>query len=244
MTGKVTRMIMAAALTFSILSLFGCGFGKKYRVYAAPGIEIKRDSYREGETVTVRTHTVMDEIIDIYIDGEIAVSSTESNDEWIVVKFTMPAHDVTVELGSVNISVDPGSGYQVLISAFDMTTGTEMFQPYNELVLLRKADGSLEMRNVLHEEDSTSYTSYEVPDTAYEEILGVILGEGMDRWLEEGEEDPIDGAYWSCSFRQDGDMTTVTSDDPMIGDGHRSFGKVWNAMLSMINSGREITDSD
>ena len=127
---KVIYKIMPFFLITAIIVLAGLFFlygGKKYTVTVSPGILTDRDRYREGEEVTVKAHNVPDEITDIYVDGTKAVPSTESDDEWVVVKFIMPAHDVNVSTISVNISADPSEKEEtVLVTYMSMTTGTEM----------------------------------------------------------------------------------------------------------------------
>lgn len=107
-TGSRTiKKLVVIIMSISLLSLFGCGRKQKYTVECGIGVEAEKTSYREGETVTLRVHTVMDEITELYVDGERLLPGPGSNDDVHVYTFVMPAHDVKAECVSTNISVVP-----------------------------------------------------------------------------------------------------------------------------------------
>ena len=242
---------MVTVMMTGLLSLFGCAFAKKYKLNLSPDAESDRTSYREGEEVTVRVHNVMDEIITVYVDGVEMTASNESNDDYTVIKFIMPAHDVTVTSSGRNISVVPSgqqrpADYTVLVSYFRRTTGTEMFIEYHEFRLCRTGGGSLVLLDLLHLENGTEITAYSAPEEAEQEVYGVIYGAGMETWHELLTEDPMDGGYLQCRFLHEGSYIKVSTEDPMPPDGLAALRTVGSVLVKYIDEDKVITlpDSD
>ena len=214
----IIKKLVVILMAFSLLSLFGCGRRQKYSLSCDPGIETERTSYREGEKVTLRVHTVMDEITEVYIDGEKLVPGLDSNDDWQVYTFTMPAHDVRAECVSINISVEPQPDEVreiLLIECYSQVTGTPVERPHELAKLLREPDGSLLLRWETGTSKDLDTKEYTVPERCLEEAMEYILGEEMDKWHELYPSDPLDGYYGSCNFLLDGEWITIDTESSM-----------------------------
>lgn len=241
---KVIYKIMPFFLIAAIIVLAGLFFlygGKKYTVTVSPGIQTERDRYRAGEEVTVKAHNVPDEITDIYVDGTKAVPGTESDDEWVVVKFIMPAHDVNVTTTSVNISADPGEKEEtVLVTYMSMTTGTEMPIPYDRYLLIRSSSGELFIDVENHDDGKVRITRYSVDPGAYDEIMKCILDADMPQWSHYDYCEPLDGGYTECRFLYEGSYIKVSTEDNMPEDGYGHLGSVANLFYRYLSSGRKV----
>ena len=97
-------------MVFSLLSLLGCGRRQKYTLTCGPGIETEKTSYHEGEKVTLKVHTVFDEMTEMYIDGDLIQPGPDS-DDWYVYTLIMPAHDVEARCVYRNISAVTDSDF-------------------------------------------------------------------------------------------------------------------------------------
>ena len=214
----ILKKLVVILMAISLLSLFGCGRRQKYSLSCGPGIETEKTSYREGEKVTLRVHTVMDEITEVYIDGEKLVPSLDSNDDWQVYNFTMPAHDVKAECVSINISVEPQTDESreiLLIECFSQVVGTPVERPHELAKLFREPDGSLLLRCESGTAKDLDTKDYTVPERCLEEAMEYILGEEMDKWHELYSAEPLDGYYCSCGFLLDGNWISIDTESSM-----------------------------
>ena len=231
---RIIKKLAVIFMTISLLSLFGCGRKPKYTVNCGPGIEAEKTSYREGEEVTLRVHTVMDETADMFIDGKMIQSGPGSDDEWYVYTFTMPAHDVEAKCVYTNISVVPEPEDEkdtLLISCYGRVVGTELPRPYDKAALFRKADGSLLLRTEHGVPDDLEIHEYTVPESCLEDAMNCILENGMDTWNELFTCDPIDGYYCSCAFLLDGKWIALDSEGPMPSNGINVMDRVRNILM-------------
>lgn len=101
---KKISLILALLLLLCSFSLLTVACSKKYQLTVIDPsnllIEPLKDSYKAGETVTVKVHILMDADIVAYLDGQdlgkyevIEIDDVYTNWEFY---FTMPDHDATL----------------------------------------------------------------------------------------------------------------------------------------------------
>jgi hypothetical protein len=217
----IIKKLVVIIMAISLLSLLRFFTRQKYDLVCGPGIETEKTSYREGEKVKLRVHTVLDEITDLYVDGEIMPPGPGSDDEWYIYTFPMPAHDVKAECVSRNISVvDPEEESTLLISCYSRVVGTPVDMPFERVRLFRETDGSLRLHREYGLPGDLDITECTVKEECLEEAMEYILENGMDKWPELDECDPLDGYYCSCGFLLDGKWISVDTESPMPSGGN------------------------
>ena len=111
-----------------MFGLSGC-FGKRYKVdYCGQksSFEGARDSYRPGDKVELKfKYIATDTDYYFYVDGE-RVNPDYSDRDGYVIRFSMPAHDVTVKWSSKNSMIaDPPFEEKMLIDDYTAVVGTD-----------------------------------------------------------------------------------------------------------------------
>lgn len=208
--------------------------GKRFTLTCGPGIEAEKTSYREGAKVTLKVHTVFDEMADMYIDGEILQSGPGSDDDWYVYTFTMPSHDVRAECVYTNISAvseEDEASEVLLISCYGRVVGTPVEQPFERVRLFREPDGSLLLTREYGLPGDLETSRYTVTENCLEDAMDYILSNGMDKWPDLDECDPIDGYYGSCGFLLDGKWISLDTESPMPERGHSILGGVRGVLM-------------
>ena len=243
---KAARMILTMFAALIIMSLFGCASSKKYDLYLDPGIESEKTKYREGELVSVQVHNVMDEITTILVDGVAIPASSESTDDYTVVSFIMPSHDVYVTAGTRNISVNDSDdrylpeNYTLLLSYYDRVTGTEMYQDYSEYCLYASDKEDYVLVVVDHQEYENGITVYSVSQQSANDVLHIIEENEMEKWPSMDDCYPLVGAFYSCSFITENGRVSITSDDPMPENGYQILGTLSNAIKQLPDEDKII----
>ncbi len=126
----------------------------------------------------------------------------------------------------------------VLVDYYDQVTGTEMKQPYYELVLYRLNDGTYLLEEYYEGGmKDERVRGYGVDEDFYQRVIEVIRDCGMEQWKDLDDTFPIDGAYYSCRFFDHDAYTRVTSED-MPEDGIRAFGSVQKALSEGMDPDR------
>ena len=123
----------------------------------------------------------------------------------------------------------------LLADYYDRVTGTEMEQPYYELVLYTYDEESLLLEEYREggTEDET-VRGFKVGKDAYEKVIKVIIEDGMDRWNDLDDCITIDGEVYVCRFYRNGQVVRVSSDN-MPEDGYRAFNDVRQTLASFVD---------
>lgn len=101
---KKISLILALLLLLCSFSLLAVACGEKYQLTVIDPsnllVEPLKDSYKAGETVTVKVHILMDADIVAYLDGQdlgkYKVIETDGAYTHWEFYFTMPDHDATL----------------------------------------------------------------------------------------------------------------------------------------------------
>ena len=233
---RFTKRILVSVLLLGLLPMCGCA--KTYRVNYVTGKSAfhgAADEYRAGEQVTLKVGIVTDEIETVFLDGEILRPSDESNDDFRCYTFTMPDHDVEIELLSENISTEEPT---LLVDYYEKVVGIYE-EPgeesgYYELVLYNNADDMLLLEE--YQSGGTAreiVTHYFVPRQAFTDAQAVIKQYDMQSWNDRDDTYPIDGMSYVCKFYADGDVIRVTS-DAMPDDGIAAFAAIRSTLTGYL----------
>ena len=232
---RFCKQILVSVLLLGLFPLCGCA--KTYRVTYVTGKGAfvgAKDTYRAGQQVTLKTGVVTDEIETVFLDGEILPPSDESDDGFRCYTFTMPDHDVEIELLTENISeAEP----TILVDYLEQVVGIYE-EPgeesgYYEMVLYDEG-GSLLLEQ--YESGGTArekVTRYRVPEQALTDAMAVITQYGMQGWNDRDDTFPIDGMRYVCKFFADGEMIRVTS-DAMPDDGIAAFAAIRSTLTGYL----------
>ena len=224
MQRKILRVLLTGVLTMSFLPLFGCA--KTYRIdyqkYLRGFID-PPEKAKAGTTVTLKKGAVTDTIEEVLLDGEPLLCEGEE-DGFLIYRFKMPAHDVTITIESHNISVvektlliDYYSRDVAIVEEPDGESG------YYELVLYD--DGNADLLLEVYTDGGTpsqTVSTCRVPAAAADEARKLIEQYNMTAWNDAAEGESLDGAIYVCRFNLDGTFYRVTS-EWMPSDGMDAF---------------------
>ena len=221
---KRLRCLMIGILTFAMLPLFGCA--KTHRIRYDKCERAFIDAPQEakaGSTVTLKKGMVTDTIEEVYLDDQ-KLQPDGEEDGFLIFRFVMPDHDVTIRVESKNISAVTKTvlvDYYAAAVAVEEAPGEE--KGYYEIVLFD--DGGFEL---LLEEYTNGGTPNEqvrscrVPREAANEAETLIERFGMREWNNLAEADSLEGAIYVCRFNIGGSFCRVTS-ERMPDDGMEAF---------------------
>ena len=198
-------LIIALVMTM-LTGLFGCG--KKYRIdylNCKTMFDRPKESCRAGSKVTLKMYPVMDETNEVYLDGE-ALMCQGQKGEFLIYEFTMPKHNVTIEVKGHNISV---VDEMILYDYYYQVAGTEMKQPYYEIVVWDK-HGELELQEYVdggtkEEKVNVCHPSREL----ISDINAVIEEYDMDNWDKLENYECLDGVAESFRYYKNGSYVRV-----------------------------------
>ena len=230
--------ILAVGL-LSAVFLAGCG-GEYYHVDydgSKDSFDNAKDKYRAGTKVELYYSMIAtDTDYSFYVDGEPA-NVDYREDKGYIIRFTMPEHDVKVEVEQENTMVyDPRreSGISVL-EYYTATTGLPDGTPYREYVLSTWEIAELYLLEVY---DTTSgesiYESYLVPAEALIRGQELIDEYGFRSWEDQEDLDCIDGTHTRCTFREDDGSYTTVSTDAMPENGEAQLDAVGRLLEEYI----------
>ena len=198
-----TAILAIAAL----LVLTGCAGGEKYRVDYCGAKDCYRgakDSYKAGTEVTVYFDLIAsDTDYSFLLDGE-PIDFDYDEKKGFIITFTMPAHDVTLDVSSVNsmLPVDTGMSFGNPQSdssleelkaetGFDLNLPDDQFQ--NLTVTRIEGDPALYELDFVWGEDGRAYTFRLQMDPENPDISGMYY-----EWIvSETHEDPDFESYLS-----------------------------------------------
>ena len=144
---KVLNFLMIGVMLTMLLS--GC-FPKKYKLLCDSGFESKKKTYAAGETVTVYYDFIATDTDYVFYSNDVDLKSGYDNEHGYVFTFTMPAHDVMIQMYSKNTMVyDPDAereeteaeliastaGSDKVYRYYRATTGTDGGDGYDEYTL-------------------------------------------------------------------------------------------------------------
>ena len=198
---RFCKRLLLSVLVLGLFPLFGCA--DTYRVNYVTGKSAfpgAKDEYRAGQKVTLKVGAVTDEIQTVYLDG-VALPQTDGPDEGFqYYEFTMPDHDVEIELLAEHIAVEWPimlvDYYEKVVGVYE-EPGEE--RGYFELVLYDDAEETLLLER--YESGGTDreiVTRYRVPRTALSDALSVMRQYGMQDWNDRDDTVPIDGMAYVC----------------------------------------------
>ena len=163
---KIHKNIALTILMGGILmiSLFGCGETKYKLTFGNSGFTSDKTKYAAGETVTVCYDMIASDTDYTFFSNDVEFDSeTYDNSRGYVITFTMPDHDVKVDLTTRNsMEYDPGA---INNNAQDDRTARVSFESFD--------GGGPEFTVIIEDEDIADYYAavvYDRPD--HEEMNG------------------------------------------------------------------------
>lgn len=232
-----------------MFGLSGC-FGKRYKVdYCGQksSFEGARDSYRPGDKVELKfKYIATDTDYYFYVDGE-RVNPDYSDRDGYVIRFSMPAHDVTVKWSSKNSMIaDPPFEEKMLIDYYTAVVGTDGYDSHKELVLSTAEGGMAKLERFVlppggEEETVETYlVPYEAADRCYEAIGKAK----MRKWDRIGEDAGLCGGFTAVKFLDDDGSYVRVSTDKMPPDGERSMDGIGAILSEYLLPGYKYDKAD
>ena len=229
---------LCGILIIGLFPLLGCA-AKTYRIEYVGGKDAffdAKDACRAGKTVTLKTGAAMDEMQEVLLDGEKLQTVDGGEDGFFCYEFVMPAHDVTIEFRSKNISaVEP----VLLVDYYEKET-SEPTAPgkedsYYELVLYD--DDSTDLLLEAHADGGTdreTVTRYRVPRETENQVLAIVREYRMMFWDEIDDPVSVDGMLYVCRFRDDDYYERATSEQ-MPENGMEAFLALRGLLTAFLN---------
>ena len=238
---KVLNILMIGVMLTMVLS--GC-FPKKYKLLCDSGFESKKKTYAAGETVTVYYDFIATDTDYVFYSNDVDLKSGYDNEHGYVFTFTMPAHDVMIQMYSKNTMVyDPDAereeteaeliastaGSDKVFRYYRATTGTDGGDGYDEYTLYRRARGDMIMvRASEWPDEPKSRRACIVTDSALYDCLKIVDKNDMRKWNKTDGE-AITGAVYIAEFWEAGKLLRADSEN-MPADGLQAFGEIEKVM--------------
>ena len=228
-----------------MISLGGC-FGKKYKVIADGGFTQKKKTYAAGQKVTLYYEFIATDTDYSFYSNDVELKQSYDNDHGYVFTFTMPAHDVLIQVYSKNSMVyDPeanreeteedwiaqinNKACEMVFDYYEATVATVGGDGHDEFVLYRRPNGSMILAKYSQWGDAEeSCRACLVSDSALYDCLKIVDDNKMRKW-NEMDGVGITGAAYVVKFRE-ADRTVRVSSDNMPEDGQRAFGEIEQAL--------------
>ena len=211
-------LIIALVMTM----LFGCG--KRYRIEYSDCEDMfgsPVQSAPAGSKVKLKLYPVMDASETVYVDGE-RISSEGQKGKFIIYKFTMPDHDVNVE---VRISSSQMVSDDLLYEYYYQVAGTEMKQPYYRITVTKTNDKLVIKETVDGGTKEEKVNTYQASRQLIEEINAVIEKYDMDNWQNLEIYDCLDGVAQSFTYLKNGEYIRVDI-NKLPEDGQKGLGEI------------------
>lgn len=238
---KILNILMIGVMLTMVLS--GC-FPKKYKLLCDSGFESKKKTYAAGETVTVYYDFIATDTDYVFYSNDVDLKSGYDNEHGYVFTFTMPAHDVMIQMYSKNTMVyDPDAereeteaeliastaGSDKVFRYYRATTGTDGGDGYDEYTLYRRARGDMIMvRASEWPDEPKSRRACIVTDSALYDCLKIVDKNDMRKWNKmDGQ--AITGAMYIAEFWEAGKLLRADSEN-MPADGLQAFGEIEKVM--------------
>ena len=202
-----------------LFGLFGCSKNKdKYKIDFGGQesfFEGAKDSYREGESVTLYYDLIAtDTDYSFFLDGE-EINVDYDLDRGFVISFTMPAHDVTLECKSENTMVYvPEIVPDILLfDYYTATTGTDGYDSSREITLSTYTRENHRLSVFVKDSDGEeTRTDYLVPAELSEKCYRAIYEREMNEWADRDDLEPVDGEVVVLKFKNGGEYVTLSSE--------------------------------
>ena len=240
---KTTRKTLIIILTgvMLMMSLGGC-FGKRYKVIADSGFTQKKKTYAAGQKVTLYYDLIATDTDYSFYSNDVELKQSYDNDHGYVFTFTMPEHDVLIQMHSENSMVwNPdehreeteedwiaqirNKACEMVFDYYEATVGTDGGDGYDEFVLYRRPNGSMLMAKYSKwGDEKESCRACSVSDSALYDCLKIVDESKMRKW-NEMDGLAITGASYVVKFCEAERTVRVTSGN-MPEDGTRTFGEI------------------
>lgn len=203
-----------------LFGLFGCGKkADKYKIDFGGQesfFEGAKDSYREGEKVTLYFDLIAtDTDYSFFLDGE-EINVDYDDDRGFIITFTMPAHDVTLECESENTMI---RGPEVvpdilLFDYYTATTGTDGYDGSREITLSTYTRENHRLSVFVKESPDAeeTRTDYLVPAELSEKCYRAVFEREMNEWADRDDLEPIDGRVVVLKFKNGGEYIRLSSE--------------------------------
>lgn len=122
MVGKLKKTISFLLVCMILFMFSGCGTSKEYRVLCDEGVIAEKEYYRQGDEVTLVVYRDKGGEIELFADGGRIDPSDDSDAEMNIYRFSMPDHDVRIELEVFKQSVE----------CYDLTAWTTAFANWSD----------------------------------------------------------------------------------------------------------------
>lgn len=190
--------------------------GKRYKVEYDGYFIGGRNSYRAGQTVTVKVPVATDETLTVYLDGKSIQSSPKSDYNYYVFEFTMPEHDVKLTSKHTNDMVNYTKiEKEMLVDYFEKPMAVPNNTSTYEIVLnsYTEFEAEIDVYTRASENDSEVKKAYIVPSSVIDEVFEIIDDYDMKNWNNKKENSFITGRLYVCKFWISGECTRTTSED-------------------------------
>ena len=237
--GPVKAIIMIIMALGASFCLVGCA-GKTYRVdYCGDKDSYKgaKNSYRAGQEVTLYyTMIATDTDYSFYLDGE-SIKYDYDDEKGIIIRFTMPDHDVKLEHRAVNSMIHVPAQWEgepdvMLLDCYRATVAT-VGGGYHELVITTTDDPEeVQLDEYIKEEgeEETCRSCY-IQFSVAQEFLCFVDDYGLAEWNDMENGISIDGARMVCKF-WDGEGHIRVSTDHMPEDGEETLDTLFELVKS------------
>ena len=224
-----------------VMGLIGCGQQKYNLNFVGSGFESKKTSYAQGEKVTVYYNMIAtDTDYSFSCDLDVDMKQTFDNNHGYVFEFTMPAHDVTLEVSSRNsMEYDPDAYLpetpenleseinpdNMEFDFYEKTVATDGGDGHDEYVLYERDEGAgmILARYIKEGDEDEKMSCCLVPEQTWDSCMYITRSHGMAEWKDGSG---LEGAYFVLKFPDGkGGMVRITSDE-MPEDGMEAIGYI------------------
>ena len=239
--GLMAVIIMIIIALGASFCLVGCA-GETYRVdYCGDKDFYKgaKNSYRAGQEVTLYyTMIATDTDYSFYLDGE-SIKYDYDDRKGIIIRFTMPDHDVKLEHRAVNSMIYVPPQWEgepdVMLLDYCRATVATVGGGYHELVITTTDDPEeVRLDEFIKEEgEEENCRSWYIPFSAAQEILDFVDAYGLAEWNDMENGISIDGARKVCEY-WDGEGYIRVSTDHMPEDGEETLDTLYELVISYV----------
>jgi len=240
------KAIVSIVCLTIIVMLFAAGCGGNTPMYKIdPGengmfFEGIKSGYKAGEEAEIYyTLIASDTDYSFFIDGE-PMHFTYEDGKGMVIRFTMPDHDVKLEY-EVKNSMEPVMQAESGALLFDYYYASQASADsggHYEITLTAGNDLNMvyldEYLKGSDEEDEIN-KCYLVPYDAVDECMAVVEKYGMYDWNERDDTVSIDGALTVCRFPIGETMIRVSS-EAMPADGEKAFDAIRDILTGYMSA--------
>lgn len=235
MRKKILSTISILGTCIASLISIGCST-QKYQVdYCGQKILFKgaKNTYATGQEVTLYYDFIAtDTDYSFYLDNEY-LPVTYSDKKGFIIKFTMPDHDVKLQLHTRNTMEMPQSISNVILLDFYKKTFTAEGAEYCEIILKTT---ELESQIVMEVHTNKSFNNYVFPSYVFDDCTEIINQYNLRDWNKLEAFSTLDGVNISCRFRTENGSYYYASTDKMPENGEVILNKIYQLLLDSIQT--------